>query len=113
MEERADKMLSDQARLEKQRQEIEAKIEQLNSNGRDTEERLKNIQELINKMGNLEGPDRANLRLSLRSQLRRLIKRLVVHQDKALIALFFRSGERRLLSIEAGEVIYDAYPKSK
>ena len=65
------------------------------------------------RMGKLEGQARVDLRLNLRGQLRRLLDQVRVFPDRQSVALFFATGERRLLTIEdGGAQVLDAYPEA-
>ncbi len=114
LEGRADALLAQKVELEAQRAELDGRIETLSNSGQDTEQRLMSIRELIERMGNLEDQDRIDFRLNLRGQLRRLLSKVRVFPDRQSVALFFSTGERRLLTMEAGEVkVLDAYPKKR
>ena len=64
-------------------------------------------------MAELEGQNRIDLRLNVRSQLRRLLTKIRIFPEKGSVALFFQTGERRLLYLKDGRVqVWDAYPEA-
>jgi DNA invertase Pin-like site-specific DNA recombinase len=114
LEDKASSMLYQKTGLENRKDDISKKIEKASSNGKATKEQLRSIQELIDRMNKLEGKDRQDLRLNLRNQLRRLIDKMRIFPDKKQIAIFFKTGERRSLSITDGQIkVLDAYPKGR
>lgn len=114
LEGRADALLERKAELEAHKANLAERIERLSNATKATEQQLKSVRELIERMGKIEGQDRVDLRLSLRSQLRRLLTRIRIFPDRQSVALFFATGERRLLTMEYGETqVLDAYPKGK
>lgn len=114
LENRLSSILSQKTKLGNQKDDISKKIEKLSNDSQATDQRLKSIRELIDKMPDMEDKDRQDLRLNLRNQLRRLIDKIRVFQDKQDVVIFFKSGERRLLSMTDGQIkVLDAYPKGK
>ena len=97
--------------LEKDQKITENKISELNYSTQNSGQQLKDIQDLISRMKELDGQARIDLRLSLRNQLRHLIKKIVVHLDDQKAVIFFQSGQRRAINFITGRVT-DAYPKS-
>ena len=83
----ADALSAGQSNLEKEKQGVQSQIDQLLSNEKNIEEQLKIIRELIYKIKELEGQERIELRLNLRSQLRRLIRGIRIGTMN--IAIFF------------------------
>jgi predicted nucleic acid-binding Zn-ribbon protein len=104
--------IEDQKSFEVQIQEIEAKITEHTKSKKGIEEQIKDVKELIVKMRELEGDERIELRLKLRIQLRGLIKRIVIHLDRNLLVIFFRSGQRRGIDLLTSEITIDSFPKS-
>jgi DNA invertase Pin-like site-specific DNA recombinase len=100
-------------RLEAERKKIKSDIDNKSNNGKQTEEQLKSIKELIDLMKTLDGEERLKLRLNLKNQLRRLIKTIKVHTKDSIIVIFFQSGERTLIKLDASGIpkIINAYPK--
>jgi prefoldin subunit 5 len=81
-----------------ERDEIQNQIALLSVNGKQTEEHIKSIRELIDLMDNMRKDESKkqellNLRLNLRSQLRRLIKKISVSSGGLMI--YFQSGQMR------------------
>ena len=107
---KANNILQEKTELEKQSKEIKDRINTLASASQDTAKQLKNIAELMEHMEQAEGQERIEVRTSLREQLRRLIKKIKVNPIKGYFAIFFQTGERRLITLEDG-LIFDAYPK--
>lgn len=101
-----------QERLVQERKEVISRIETIGTEGNSTQEQLKNIQELIDKMKAIDGQQRIEIRLSLRNHLRRLIKKIKIDTRENLIAMFFYSGERRLITLnkDGDSKILDAHP---
>ena len=62
----------------------------------------------------MEGRERVDLRLNLRNQLRRLITKIKVNAKDSSNAMFFQSGERRLITLkeDGSPKILDAYPRA-
>jgi chaperonin cofactor prefoldin len=80
LEARYKALLGRDAELEEKRADLQSRIKKLANAPQETEQRLKSMKELIERMNELEGQDRVDLRLNLRSQLRRLIERIDVSQ---------------------------------
>ena len=121
LEVRAESMLARKGELEKQKGDFQSRIEKMTSATQVTEQRLKSIRELIGRMDELEGEARADLRLNLRSQLRRLIERIDVSQGAyswnkrhwQSYTLHFRDGtSRRLLLGKAGD-LWEVHDRDK
>lgn len=112
LKDRANKMYQDKAALEEQWRETQTRVEKLTNASSDTAKQLKNIAELIEFMEQTEGQERIEVRASLREQLRRLIKKIKVDPVKGHFAMFFYTGERRLLTLKDG-LKFDAYPERK
>ncbi len=110
LQDRADKMLADKAVLEERRKEVQSQLEALVTAGQDTERQLQSISELLEYMRQAEGQERVDVRASLREQLRRLIRQIRIDPVRGSFAIFFHTGERRLLTLEKG-LVFDAYPK--
>ena len=102
---------SKKKKLTSERKDITRRITELSISGKEAEDQIQSIKELIELMNSLDGQERITLRLSLRNQLRRLIKYIKVYSTKKQVAIFFQSGERRLVNMESGES-YTAYPPS-
>jgi len=103
--------LSRQSNLEKGKRDVHIQIDRLLSNGKNTEEQLKSIRELIDKMKELKGQKRVDLRVNLRNQLRRLISKIRI--DAMNIVIFFKSGQHRLIKLyeeDASRKKWDSYP---
>jgi len=113
LEEKAGGLLDAKTSIEIQLKETQTKIDKLSSSTEDTEKRLKSIKELIERMPSMEDTERRKLRLSLRNELRRLIDKIRVFVYEEKVAIFFSTGERRLLSIREGRVLMDARPKGR
>jgi hypothetical protein len=90
----------EKASLEAQREDLIGRIAKLSGNGRETKTQLESIQELITKMAEMEGQERADLRLNLRGHLRRLLDEIRVYPDKGWFGLFFKTGETRGLTVK-------------
>jgi len=96
----------EKASLEAQREDLTGRIAKLSGNGSETKTQLESIQELITKMAEMEGQERADLRLNLRGHLRRLLDEIRVYPDKGWFGLFFKTGETRGLTVKGdGEVL--------
>jgi DNA invertase Pin-like site-specific DNA recombinase len=101
------------AQLETQRKALTRQIAKIDSIGKDAAKQLRDVQELIDIMTELEGQERIDLRLNLRNQLRRLIRQINVYPDRVQIGLLFSTGERRLLTVLKGHVkLLDIAPKA-
>jgi len=101
-------------KIEKSKKEIkdiQDQITPLENNTQQTEEQLKSIKELIEKMKDMNKEERIKLRLNLRIQLRQLIDSIKVNAEDKEVVIFFHSGQRRLINITTSEIIVDAYPK--
>lgn len=109
LQDRADALLKEKASLEERKAQLQAKIESLENIEQDAQQRLKDIQELFSYMEQAEGQERVNVRAKLREQLRRLIREIRVDPMKGRFIILFRTGERRLLSLEKG-LVFDARP---
>ncbi len=90
--------------LEAQREALSQRITKLSGNGKETKKQLESIQELIDRMAKLKGHERTDLRLNLRSQLRRLIDQMNLLTDDDQVGMIFKTGERRLLIMEGDQV---------
>lgn len=97
-------------KLKQDKKDTEIKISELSFSSKNTEQQLNDVQELISRMKVLEGQDRIDLRLSLRNQMRRLIKKIIVNLDKKTVTIFFQSGQVRAINLITGRVT-NAYPK--
>jgi DNA invertase Pin-like site-specific DNA recombinase len=97
---RKEKLITEQAQIIKD-------IERLSQNPKNTEEQLQDIKGLIDRMNLLKslGKDEEllNLRLNLRSHLRRLIKRIYI-SSRPDIGILFQSGQRRTIGITDNKV---------
>jgi DNA invertase Pin-like site-specific DNA recombinase len=91
-------------KLDKQAEGLRKKIAKASSVEADTEKQLQSVKELIDRMGELTGQERIDLRLNLRNQLRRLIEQLNFFPDLGQVGMIFITGERRLLIVEGDEV---------
>lgn len=80
-------------KLEKEKKDIIDRIEQINNDGKNTQEQLKNIQELIEKMKNMDDPYRLEIRVNLRNHLRRIIKKIRIRPNS--IHMLFYTGASR------------------
>jgi uncharacterized protein (UPF0335 family) len=80
-------------KLEEEKKETQSRITNLLNSATSTEEQLKSIRELIDKMKSLEGDKRLSLRLNLRNQLRRLIKQIKIDLEDNAIRIAFQSGQ--------------------
>ena len=102
-----------QEKLELEKKVTQSRINTLLSNEKNTKEQLNNIRDLIEKMKELEGQERLNLRLALRNQLRRLINKIRVFTKKDSVVIFFQSGMRRGVNLSISKITMDAYPLSE
>jgi DNA invertase Pin-like site-specific DNA recombinase len=84
-----------QEKLEKDEKETLEEIRKLNNSQGNSKEQLENVQELIKRMKELKDDARVELRLSLRNQLRHLIKFIKVDASNGSVIIFFKSGESR------------------
>lgn len=101
-------------KFKKEKQDIQNQITPLENNSQQTEEQIKSIKELIDKMKEMTGEERLNLRLNLRTQLRRLIKSIKVYAKDKTIAIFFQSGQAQLINLVTGKTLDRTIPpKSK
>jgi len=91
--------------LERRRDDLGEKIARANNVEVDTQKQLKSIRELIEHMAELDGQERINIRLNLRTQLRRLLDEIKVYADKGRVGIFFRGGEWRGLTLKGDEVL--------
>jgi len=92
--------------LEAQRQTLARGVAQFNTTNQDTEKQLQSIRELITAMAEMEGQERIDLRLNLRSQLRHLIDEIKIYPGQGRYAIYFKSGEWRGLTVrEDGRVL--------
>ncbi|MFC1896370.1 recombinase family protein [Thermodesulfobacteriota bacterium] len=115
LEERVDRMLADRAQLEAEKDALTGKIEKLTNGEQVTSERLRSVWELIEKMADLEGKDRSDLRLNLRAKLRQLIKRMEVETGYSLLngkpyqafTLHFTDVATRTLLLHDGRLIVE------
>lgn len=93
--------------LQERQSELHKQIETLNNANRNTEKRLKDIQELIDRLGILEGQEQIDLRLNIRSKLQRLIERIEVGfgtlkeygQPYTTFTIQFKDGVKRTLAL--------------
>ncbi|MFZ2285832.1 MAG: recombinase family protein, partial [Bacteroidales bacterium] len=94
---------------------INTEIKKLEQNTENHEERLKDIRDLYKRMKELDGEALLTLRLSLRSHLRSLIKKIAIDSNKGNLLIYFQSGQRRSISLGNDGIpkILDAYPKSE
>jgi DNA invertase Pin-like site-specific DNA recombinase len=101
-----------QERLVQEKKEVISQIEKIGTAENNAQEQLKNIQELIDKMQNIGDQQRVEIRLNLRNHLRRLIKEIKIDTVENDIAMFFHTGERRLiiLNTDGEPKILDAKP---
>jgi hypothetical protein len=99
LKERISKHIVSQKLLEMDEKAILTEIDKITKTTQGAEEQLKDTQELINKMAGLEGQERIDLRIRLRYQLRRLIKRIETDLDINQIIMFFHSGQSKLINI--------------
>ena len=121
LEDRADALLVRKGELEAQKAELDSRIETISNSGQDTKQRLKNIKELIERMDKLEGKARADLRLALRSQIRRLIERIDVAQGAfswnkrhwQRFTLAFRDGTSRTLLLDKAGILWEVHDLGK
>ncbi len=106
--------MDEQKGLLAQKKELKEQKDSLSDSERRTIEQIKDIQELIVRMNNITGEERINFRLSLRTQLRGLIKSIRVNTEDQVITLFFTSGQRRAIGLrpDAPQKIWDAFPKA-
>jgi DNA invertase Pin-like site-specific DNA recombinase len=96
LDSRATELITLREKLESEKKEIHILIDKLLSNSKNTEEQLKSVKELIDLMKALAGQERVNIRLSLRTQLRRLITKIEILDSAVLI--HFQSGTNRFIS---------------
>ena len=96
LNERASQLLERRDQLRTDKKETHSSIDKLLSTEKNTRVHLESIKALIELMNRLEGQERVNLRLNLRSQLRRLISRIEIHTSAIMI--IFNSGLNRFLS---------------
>jgi len=107
--------------LQGQKMELEARQEALTrqinetaSISQDAEKQLQDVRDLIDRMSQLEGHERINIRLNLRSQLRRLIYQMNFFPEMAQVGMRFKTGEGRLLIVEEERVdLLDVLPHAK
>ncbi|MBA7551796.1 hypothetical protein ES705_44345 [subsurface metagenome] len=106
-----DTLTAKQKNLAQEKQENQLRIEEITSSKKNTKEQLKNVQELIDKMKELEGQEWIDLRINLRNQLRRLIRKIIITKVAAFI--YFKSGQVRMVSFSDDvnfEKILDSFP---
>ena len=97
--------------LNERKTKVEGDIFEFTNSTTYAELQLKDIQELISRMKELDGQERTDLRLSLRNQLRRLIDKIVVNLEAKKISLIFHSGAHFIYNLSTGKGMY-AFPKS-
>jgi len=95
---RASSLLTEKAELSEQKADLEVSIDQLMNTGRETEQQLKSIRDLMKHLNRLD------VRLNLRSQLRSLLRKITVYPERKSCGVFFQSGERRALTMVGGKV---------
>jgi chromosome segregation ATPase len=103
-------------KLEAEKKDIQTQLAELSNNSKQTAEQLNSIKELIDLMKTLRKDESKkqeliNIRLSLRTQLRRLIEQIIVHAENKTLTIYFRTGQRRVLNLTTSEIIVDAYPE--
>jgi len=99
LDNRASELIIQREQIRTEKKETHILIDKLLSNSKNTEEQLKGVKELIDLMRNLTGQERVNLRLNLRTQLRRLISQIRINTVDKQVYVFFQSGESRSLQI--------------
>jgi multidrug efflux pump subunit AcrA (membrane-fusion protein) len=101
LESRLSRELRRQTGLKAHRATLEASIQDLTRVSQDSEQQLKHVRQLIDRMAKLKGDDRSALRLSLRNQLRRLLTEIkVVSEDE--LHLRFATSQWPLGSVSRG-----------
>jgi hypothetical protein len=113
IKDRIGELQGQRTRLEGQREVLTRQINETASIAQDSEKQLRDVQDLIACMAELEGQERIDLRLKLRNQLRRLIVQINFFPDLGQVGMLFRTGERRLLIVEGDKVrLLDIQPKA-
>ena len=111
-------------KLIKEKQNIQIEIDKLSNNERETEQRIKDAQELIYKMKNMKEDKRTELRLNLRNQLKKIIRDIRIVQDpenkdNEMAVILFHSGRSRAICLREGKTMphggktWDALHRSK
>ena len=79
LEEKLSSLLDEQARLQSEKEDVQATVSKLKQNGKEAERNLKAIRELEEQLEVLEGDELTQLRQKLRERLRELIEQIVVY----------------------------------
>ena len=90
-------------KLTKERDNIQEQINQLPTNDKQTEEQINSIKELLDLMKELEGQEKINFRLNLRTHLRQLIKQIEIDVNKKIIRIYFPSGQWRIIRLNPSD----------
>lgn len=114
LEHRASAHFIKQKELKAELKQVVEDIKYLQTTPENTEKHLKDVKDLIEKMRKLKEENRdvelLNIRLNLRSHLRRLISRILISSDRYTIVIFFKNGLRRLIYIDdSNPTIRDRY----
>lgn len=88
-------------RLNNEKGDIKDQIILKSKNSHQTEEQIKSIKELIDKMKEMTGEERHNLRLSLRTQLKLLISTIKINAKNRELIIYFKTAEAKILKLNA------------
>lgn len=99
-----DSLYEQQEKKEREKKDIETRYDDLSTSSETTAERLKNIQELIERLDEVEGDERIDLRIILRGKLERLIEQIKIGfwqdeegVDYTIFTTDFKDGVRQIL----------------
>jgi DNA invertase Pin-like site-specific DNA recombinase len=94
---------------------LNADYKELEGNGVQTEEQIKSIKELIDKMKDMTGEERLNLRLRLRTQLRLLISTIKINAKDRELIIYFKTAEAKILKLNvdgtATKILFRTLPR--
>lgn len=79
--EKLTELLDRRSEVSKQKESLEAQINELSTSKEQTAERLKNVRQLIERLEKVEGKERIDLRIKLRMKLQSLIDQITISFD--------------------------------
>jgi hypothetical protein len=101
------KLIGRQSENEQKKESLRIQLNQLSQSKKQTAEQLKNVQELIQRLDNVTGDDRIDLRIKLRTQLQNLIAKISIGfhtldefgQEETYFDIIFKNDVRRILAL--------------
>jgi DNA invertase Pin-like site-specific DNA recombinase len=110
--EKLKELVGQQTAKKKEMEKLQSQIDKLSQSKKQTAERLKNVQQLIEYLDKVEGDERINLRIKLRNKLQQLIEYINIGFTKifedglpyTLFVISFKDGVQRNLGMIDGEL---------